>query len=501
MQLGTKRTSLVPIIVLFLIINVVHAQPLRITSALVVAPRVSQLSWAAVPSASGYQLFRQYPGEGFEPLAQMLADTSFSDTLSRTICADTVNYIVCAHLGEQTLYSDTVGLYHHDNIPTAPCSLLLCSVDSVSNRIQLSWQPSPDPDVMGYFIVQGMPSRGYDTVWGRHTTTYLCREDLSQGLEETQYDFRILAFDSCYQASPLTPYYHNPVLHFAEPGCSRRFSCSWNPYINMPDSVARYTLHYRLEDQDIAHRFSIGADQPLVFDTVISDLAIGRVSVYLSVDNTADSLHAFSLRRTFVFPAIDSAEHLSIADAEYLDADAAVRLTILVDSAFRGSPISLFRKQGPRGEYALWATIDLEDGTSQYHYLDTDVHPAAGSYTYYLQVNDSCHLHTQLSDTLRLVLPPVEDPGAFLPNIIIHGHPQLGQFCSSLLSPLADGYQLSVYNRYGECVYATTSLTDCWTGDSPSGQPLPQGTYIYLIQCRHADGSLKKYKGTVTLIK
>lgn len=496
---GNKLVTLLLVFVCF--VSALHAQqPFHISTGVASSHNVSFLEWTTADGVGDYQVWRQYPNELFEFVAIVSGQTSYHDSLTRTICSDTVNYYVVGNNGIEDVFSDTVGIYHTDDIPTAPCQLKVCSVDTAADRIFLSWYPSPDADVMGYFIVQGNPSRGYDTVWGRENTTYLCRENLAEDLAEAQYDFRIMAFDSCYQASALTPYYHNPVLQFTQEPCSRHFRCKWNRYINMPDSVAHYTLFYQLENSDVIHRLQVGPEGPFEFDTVISDLAVGRVNVYLRVDNSTDSLHAFSLCRTFQFPSIDTAEYLTIASADYYDTIPAIMLDIDVDPSFAGSPVQIYRRRGSREQFAPIAEIEINPYNSHIQYLDRDIYADADFYTYQLSVHDSCEYYTQYSDTLQIVLPTVST-GLFIPNILISGSAELGRFCPQLLSPLAKGYHFAVFNRYGERVFYTTDINDCWDGTSADGHVLPQGTYVYLISCSHSDGSDKKYKGTITLIK
>ena len=221
---------------------VLSAQPLAFNHSAVIEARVGLLRWNNLPNDSVYNLYRMFHDEEDYTRIATIADTFYYDTLHRTICADTVNYIVTASADT----SLPVGLFYQDNVPTSPCSLRLCSVDTALGQIRLSWYPSPDTDVMGYYICMGNPCLYYDTVWGRLNTTYLCSELLNR-FNNFEYSFRILAFDSCYQASPLTPYYHNPRLRIHTEPCSRLLQCSWNRYINMPDSVLQYSLYYKLQ--------------------------------------------------------------------------------------------------------------------------------------------------------------------------------------------------------------------------------------------------------------
>lgn len=476
---------------------------LRITRAAAVSHNVGTLAWNAVP-CHHYTLHRQFPDQTqFHLIASLPAgDTVFLDTLHRVICADSVNYYVSAHTSDSLiLCSDTVGLYYRDDVPTAPCSLRLCTVDTVSGQILLSWYPSPDTDVMGYYIVYGTPSRGLDTVWGRLNTSYLCPTDLTGPIVQSQYDFRILAFDSCYQASPLTPYYHNPLLQFTDPGCTRRFHCQWNEYINMPDGVGEYRLHYRLPGQSQDHIFSVSDVGNLTFDTVVANLSDSTVQIFLEVRNATDSLSAFSPIYTFVFPPILLPDRLEITHATFVETEPAVHLTLDIDAQYAGFEVLLFRRKSAQRELQLLARLPYSFGMSQLSYIDHDVHRAEPYYVYQAVAADPCGLAETRSDTFRVDLPEVQDPGIFYPNVIIYGHPEAGLFCPRYTSVLESDYQLFIYNRFGCLVFHTTSLSDSWDGTSADGTPLPQGTYVFVAYCRHADGSSKKYHGTVTLVR
>ena len=471
-----------------------QAQPsFGIQSASVVAPHVSLLNWEEVAEADHYTLFRQYPGEAFREIVR-LSVLTFSDTLRRTICGDTVNYYVEASLSDAVLRSDTVGLYHQDNLPTAPCALRLCSVDTLARSILLSWEPSPDTDVMGYYICSGSPCRDYDTVWGRLSSSYLCQQDVSDAAVE--HSFRILAFDSCLQASPLTRYYHNPVLILYADSCSRQLRASWNRYINMPDSVGRYRLCLRIGDS--LHRFDFGSEGPFFMDTLLADPLITEVYGWLEVSNTSDTLCALSLPVCFRFTCGDTAQHLSIARLSYQASDPSVTLSFDIDDAFLYDTVILYRSQAD-GEMEEYDRFTMA-GSPDYVYIDSDVSRAAVSYSYRIGMYDRCGQWVKLSDTVLLTLPELTDPMAFIPNVLIYGHERCGLFCPYLLGLLPDGYSLDIYNRRGEHIFHTSDPSACWDGTS-QGVPQPQGTYIYSIICRHTDGSTQRRLGSITLIK
>lgn len=466
----------------------------RIHTASVVAPHVSLLGWDEISDAAYYSLCRQYPGDAYHEVIRLSTPT-FLDTLRRTICADTVNYYVAAVMPDSSvLRSDTVGLYHQDNLPTAPCALRLCSVDTLARSILLSWEPSPDTDVMGYYICTGSPCRDYDTVWGRLSTTYLCPQDVSDAAAE--HSFRILAFDSCYQASPLTPYYHNPVLTLHADSCSRLLRASWNRYINMPDSVGRYRLCLRIGDS--LHRFDFGSEGPFFMDTLLADPLIAEADGWLEVSNTSDTLCALSLPVRFRFTHGDTAQRLSITQLSYDASDPSITLSFDIDPDFLSDTLILYRSQAD-GEMEEYDRFTM-GGSPDFRYTDREVSRAAISYSYRIGIYDRCGQWVKLSDTLLLTLPELADPAAYIPNVIIYGHERCGRFCPRLLALIPDGYSLDIYNRRGEHILHTSDPSACWDG-TRQGIPQPQGTYTYSITCRHTDGSLRNYLGTITLIR
>ena len=57
-------------------------------------------------------------------------------------------------------------------------------------------------------------------------------------------------------------------------------------------------------------------------------------------------------------------------------------------------------------------------------------------------------------------------------------------------------YKVTVFDRWGKIVFNTTDDTQAWTGDN-----LPGGIYVYLIQYKNSRGEYKENKGTVLLIE
>jgi hypothetical protein len=57
-------------------------------------------------------------------------------------------------------------------------------------------------------------------------------------------------------------------------------------------------------------------------------------------------------------------------------------------------------------------------------------------------------------------------------------------------------YKVSIFNRFGQQIWATESDTEGWDGNG-----CQEGIYIYVVELKNAYGEYKEYRGTVMLIK
>lgn len=61
---------------------------------------------------------------------------------------------------------------------------------------------------------------------------------------------------------------------------------------------------------------------------------------------------------------------------------------------------------------------------------------------------------------------------------------------------LISGCPVGIYNRWGKIVWESTSYENNFDGTNKSGEPLPEGTYFYLIKCAQ-----EEYKGSILLMR
>lgn len=493
-----KQTGLLALLLLCLLSPIAAQQNDSVVPRLSVVGHdlCASLSWQRSTTYAGatHKIFLRYPSADEYDSIGATADTVFDYCIPRQVCGDTVMFRIAYCLKDSIAeWGEAAGERFDDPSPTSPCKANCASVDEASQQIVLSWHPSPDPDIMGYYICAGNPCTDYDTVWGRLDTTYICADHSAN--DENLY--RILAFDSCFRASALTPYLGNLVLRAATTPCSRTATLSWNAYQNMRGGVAYYVVETRI-GQSLRHD-TIAPTEPLTLDITTGDSIAVITSTVTAVGNNAP-LFARSNSKVIDFDAIDSAHYIIIGSCGYDMEKAAIVLEIEIDSAFHPDYLILYRATDSNDNEAI-ATIAYISANGLLTYEDRNINLLqASQYTYRVGVMDRCGTRQKLSAPCTATLPSTETRGAIFPNVIMPSRIDNNRFCPSLRFVDASYYNLYIYNRAGMLVFHTSDPSCCWDGRH-NGHELSQGVYTYLLRCRYIDGSLGLQYGTVLILE
>lgn len=116
--------------------------------------------------------------------------------------------------------------------------------------------------------------------------------------------------------------------------------------------------------------------------------------------------------------------------------------------------------------------------------------------TYWLTIKDgNCNATDSISVAYENCNCTPQIPNAFTPN---------NDGTNDLFGPLVGcqvvNYSLSIYNRWGQCVFASNQLSSKWDGRQ-AGEPALTGTYFYYITYWDTNGKPYTYKGDVMLIR
>lgn len=343
------------------------------------------ISWnKPFPAAAGrYTVYRKMPNSAWTMVSTTFLE-HYQDTIRYSICSDTIFYKIIFNDTNRRFISSMSGAWFTDRYPTTPCSLEVISVDTATQDIILSWQPSPDPDIMGYFICQGTPCMALDTVWGQYNTTYTCTTRSIDSINS----FRLYAFDSCYSASALTNPYNNVVLTLRSQHCTRNIDFSWNEYINMPDGVGQYTLFLKYDNAPYRSVATVPASSRGM--SYIIPAGVRQVWAYLQIINTSNTKFAFSNIKTFDMATVDTAEFIHTLAVSVDDEGVALQLKFLVDTHFAATGYTLYRRVDA-GSFQNHRVI-LPTGNSTIDFVDVDVDLSEHQYAYFIGVWDECGL-------------------------------------------------------------------------------------------------------------
>ena len=89
-------------------------------------------------------------------------------------------------------------------------------------------------------------------------------------------------------------------------------------------------------------------------------------------------------------------------------------------------------------------------------------------------------------------------PNAFTPNN--DGINDLFQVTGTGIS--LEGFELWIYDRWGNLIFNTNDILKGWDGKSPSGnEAIMQDVYVWKIALKSWDGTKKNFVGHVTVIR
>lgn len=154
---------------------------------------------------------------------------------------------------------------------------------------------------------------------------------------------------------------------------------------------------------------------------------------------------------------------------------------------FAFSSIRIYR-QDSNGDFVQIAT------STQLSFTDIGVSGRLTEACYRSDYLDECDNISEQSEEVCVPLAGLlRAPTAFSPN----GDGQNDEF--TVGSGVFDGFQLTIFNKWGNLVFQSKDINRAWNGDY-NGQPAPNGTYTYKVLYMR-NGQSVFSTGTVTIIR
>ncbi len=152
----------------------------------------------------------------------------------------------------------------------------------------------------------------------------------------------------------------------------------------------------------------------------------------------------------------------------------------------QGPPVTLQNQypheQGYRYQWSTVATTQQTKVTAPGDYSLTVINQHGCATTERITIDKGCY---------------VDIPNAFTPD----GDGVNDFFPGQLRSANITAFRLQVFNRWGQKIFETTSMTDRGWDGRFNDQPVQKGVYIYLIDVRLDNNKEEQYKGNVTLLR
>lgn len=359
----------------------------------------------AVSWEEGYgtvSLYRLYPGQNQASLVSTTASTSWTDHQQRSVCDDTVRYIVTNGIDSGFAAANVV-----DNNPTSPAQWGVVTMDHSISQIVLQWEPSPDNDIMGYLVCEGTPSIAIDTVFGRDNNLYVFDAEDSICVHQ----FRICAFDSCRQASQLTELCNNIVVIVQNEPCSQTYRATWNRYFNMPGDVGSYELWVSQNGASFQRTAVVQSNDPTSVEFNVDDNC-SLLKLYVRAVSVSGAYTALSNLITIDISSALLPENLFLRTVSVVGPQQDVTIVAQTDEGWQQSEISIYR----RVEGGTRSVVARCHPTPQGRivWTDSDVKPGEKVYYYSVGVSDMCGRNEKRSNEACTILPTLEDNGGVL---------------------------------------------------------------------------------------
>lgn len=347
---------------------------------------------------SYYHIYREYP-PGTWTLYDSVpySTTNYIDTI--TICSTHLNYQIVLPNDPCNFTSNIDGDDFVDMMTPAIPVLSTVSIDTLSNDVTITWDQNSHPDTYGY-VIYGMDGNGVlyelDTVWGIANTSYSFTPPFISG----PMTFSVAAFDSCWTVSTPATYQtsakgeiHTSMFLRATPNtCTESTFLEWTAYVgwNEPILYEIYAKSATMPWTKFTETTSLSSDISILPDIEYC-IAIKSVS--------ASGLESFSNVQCVRIsaPRQPDFNYLSVATVE----QDSVLLKIHIDASVSITELSVQREDA-LGVFQEISRIPVTGNDLQYY--DTDVETQERSYTYRIQVVDSCGRLSGISNEAETIL-------------------------------------------------------------------------------------------------
>ncbi|MDR0603737.1 MAG: gliding motility-associated C-terminal domain-containing protein [Bacteroidales bacterium] len=140
----------------------------------------------------------------------------------------------------------------------------------------------------------------------------------------------------------------------------------------------------------------------------------------------------------------------------------------------------------------------MGDGNIQTGRIVYYLYEASGDYQILLEVTDE----NGCTDTISKIIHVYEELNVFIPNMFTPNEDGKNDTWKPEMSEYSkEGYQLSIFDRWGQRIFHTTDTEEVWDGSVDGKQVAPNTVYSYRITVRDFTGQKYEFIGQITVLK
>jgi gliding motility-associated-like protein len=318
--------------------------------------------------------------------------------------ADTVH--VCGEiLGyEIQLYDnsgcESVSMIRTDSITdfTAPSipQLDSVSINPVTGKTELGWEPGQDSDIFGYiiYIFKNGIWQVVDMIQGAQENHYV---DTVNDANNTVQEYRIAAIDTCYNASPMGKIHHTLLLLLDSVNkCDSLVFLSWNAYSEMPGNVTGYRIWA-----------SVDSVNYILVDTVpfnqlsYTHRGVNPMNKYIYFVQAYNANNGYSSSSSTVkveFNRLESSGNILLRYVSVVD-NHDIEIVVFISDTVPYQHIVLLRCDENKTTFSPVETKSKINGVENYSFRDNNVDVQQYTYFYTIALTDECDHIFVYSDT------------------------------------------------------------------------------------------------------
>jgi gliding motility-associated-like protein len=167
----------------------------------------------------------------------------------------------------------------------------------------------------------------------------------------------------------------------------------------------------------------------------------------------------------------------------------------LPETAFITHPVIHFENRSEAATNLVW---DFDDGSAPSDGQNPEhLFAEMGFYDVTLYTSNDFGCTDSTSRQVLVTFDKIFPPNAFSPNAVTEEDRKFRLYSEGMAD---EGYQLIIFNRWGEVIFESNSQENGWDGKMKNGNFAPAGVYTWVL--RYSDFSGKKHRqnGSVTLV-